>query len=120
MPVRLLTSRFDRSTGLVLHTLRQCRPGSVNGPLEGYASGFVAELAGQGNTPSSATPPLSLVAQLSDWLAAEDSCHQDHGPGVTPLHGTKCVSAAHIRWGRSTRGASACVGLSSKSEVMQH
>jgi integrase/recombinase XerD len=44
----------------------------VDGPLEGYASGFVAELAGQGYRPPSATLQLRLIAQLSDWLAAED------------------------------------------------
>lgn len=44
----------------------------VSGPLEGLAPGFVAELAGQGYTPLSATLQLRLVAQLSEWLAAED------------------------------------------------
>jgi integrase/recombinase XerD len=44
----------------------------VSGPLEGYAPGFVAELAGQGYTPLSATLQLRLVARLSEWLAAED------------------------------------------------
>ena len=48
--------------------------------MEGYASGFVAELAGQGYAPPSATLRLRQIAQLSDWLAAEDSCHQDQGP----------------------------------------
>ena len=65
--------------------------------MERCASGFVAELAGQGYTPPSATLQLRLIAHLSDWLAAEDSCHQDHGPGVTPLHGTNRISAAHVR-----------------------
>ena len=43
----------------------------VSGPLEGYAPGFVAELAGQGYTPLSATLQLRLIAQLSHWLASE-------------------------------------------------
>ena len=44
----------------------------VSGPLKGYAPGFVAELAGQGYTPLSATLQLRLVARLSAWLVSED------------------------------------------------
>lgn len=44
----------------------------VSGPLKDYAPGFVAELAGQGYTSPSATLQLRLVAQLSEWLVAED------------------------------------------------
>jgi integrase/recombinase XerD len=43
----------------------------VSGPLQEYAPGFAAELAGLGYTADSAGAQLLLVAHLSRWLAAE-------------------------------------------------
>ena len=97
----------------------------MNGPLEGYASRIVAELAGQGYAPPSAMLRLRLIAQLSDWLAAEDSCHQDQGPRsyTTPwdtIAYLQRISAAHICSGRTIRSATVCLGLSRLNEVEQH
>ncbi|MEW6476579.1 MAG: site-specific integrase [Actinomycetota bacterium] len=44
---------------------------SVQGPLEGHAQAFAAELARQGYRASSVAQQLRLVADLSRWLAAE-------------------------------------------------
>ena len=90
----------------------------MNDPLEGYASGFVAELAGQGYTPPSATLQLRLIAQLSDWLAAEISSpkitgqelHHSMGPVAYPQR----MSA-----GLTIRGATVCGGSICNSEFMQ-
>src|SRR5436853_397948 len=43
----------------------------VQGPLEGHAQAFAAELARQGYTAASVIQQLRLVADLSRWLAAE-------------------------------------------------
>jgi integrase len=44
----------------------------VQGPLEGHAQAFAAELARQGYTAASVAQQLRLVADLSRWLAAEE------------------------------------------------
>jgi integrase/recombinase XerD len=44
-------------------------PVHVSGPLEPYALGFRAELAGRGYTPFSARGLLSVAAHLSGWMA---------------------------------------------------
>ena len=41
----------------------------VDGPLEPFASGFTAELAGLGYKPTSAALQLRLLAHVSRWLA---------------------------------------------------
>jgi len=43
----------------------------VTGPLEPFASGFAAELAGQGYTPKSAGQHVGLLAHVSRWLVEE-------------------------------------------------
>jgi len=43
----------------------------VSGPLERYAAGFAAALAGQGYTAVSAAFQLQLLAHLSRWLDAQ-------------------------------------------------
>lgn len=43
----------------------------VAGPLEPFASGFAAELAGQGYTPKSAGQHVGLLAHVSRWLVEE-------------------------------------------------
>ena len=40
----------------------------VSGPLEGYASGFAAELARVGYTRNATACQLRLMAHLSGWL----------------------------------------------------
>jgi integrase/recombinase XerD len=42
----------------------------VTGPLEKYASGFVAELARLGYTGNSASGQMFVMGHLSRWLAA--------------------------------------------------
>ena len=44
----------------------------VQGPLEGHAQAFAAELARQGYRAASVAQQLRLVADLSRWLAAEE------------------------------------------------
>jgi integrase/recombinase XerD len=53
----------------------------VTGPLQEYAPGFAAELAGLGYTAGSASVQMLTVAHLSRWLAAEGL----DAAGLTPL-----------------------------------
>ena len=43
----------------------------VSGPLEGFAEGFLVELAGLGYAARSSEAQLRLLGHLSGWLAAE-------------------------------------------------
>src|SRR4051794_4650393 len=44
----------------------------VSGPLEGYATGFAAELARLGYTRNTVACQLRLMAHLSGWLVREE------------------------------------------------
>jgi len=54
----------------------------VAGPLESFASGFVAELRGLGYRPVSAVFQLQLMAHVSRWLAGEGLGSEDLAPDV--------------------------------------
>jgi site-specific recombinase XerD len=53
----------------------------VTGPLEPYASGFVAELVERGYTPVSVAHQLRLMAHVSRWLALDGFGPDDLSPG---------------------------------------
>jgi integrase/recombinase XerD len=54
----------------------------VSGPLEEFAGGFLAELAGVGYAPRSSEAQLYLMRHLSRWLGARGLAAGDLTAGV--------------------------------------
>ena len=70
----------------------------VTGPLEQYASGFVAELARLGYTGNSASGQMFVMGHLSRWLAAGGL----DAAGLTPEQRTGS-------WPRAARRDMCCI-----------
>lgn len=56
---------------------------SVSGPLEEFAEGFLAELAGLGYAPRSSEAQMRLMKHLSGWLATQGLAAGDLTAAVT-------------------------------------
>jgi len=103
----------------------------VSGPLEPFASGFIAELEEAGYRPAAAAVQLRVLAHLSLWLAEEglrpgelvesevDRFRQEHAARFVSVHGAGVAVLLRYLRGVGAVPVAAPVSMSAADELVE-